>query len=263
MYLITAGSSQHRPRAIMTLLAIALWGFCAVPAWADDLVVSAAASLSNAFGEIGKTYEAQHPGTHVVLNFGASDVLLKQIEQGAPADVFASADEVTMDRAASSGRIDKQTRKDFAANSLVLVVPVGSAAPAALADLNQPSYKRIAIGNPDSVPAGRYAKEALVQAGLWDTLQAKLVDAQNVRQALDYVARGEAEAGFVYATDAATQAQKVHVAMRVPTATPVRYPVAVIAASTQKSMAQDFVQFLFSASGQAVLAHYGFGTTPP
>ena len=233
------------------------------PACADDLIVSAAASLTNAFSEIAKTYEAQHVGTHVVLNFAASDVLLRQIEQGAPADVFASADEVTMDRAASDGRIDAATRRDFATNSLVLVAPIGGVAPAALGDLKQVSYKHIAIGNPDSVPAGRYAKQVLVDAGLWDALQPKLVDAQNVRQALDYVARGEAEAGFVYATDAATQAQKVHVALSVPTATPVRYPVAVVAGSAQERAARSFVEFLFSAQSQSQLARYGFSPAKP
>ncbi|MGH8122460.1 MAG: molybdate ABC transporter substrate-binding protein [Rudaea sp.] len=233
------------------------------PAHAGDLVVSAAASLTNAFGEIAKTYEAQHAGTHVVLNFAASDVLLKQIEQGAPADVFASADEVTMDRAASGGHIDLATRRDFAANALVLVAPIGSAAPLTLGDLKQERYKHIAIGNPDSVPAGRYAKRALVDAGLWDALQLKLVDAQNVRQALDYVARGEAEAGFVYATDAATQAQKVRIVLNVPTATPVRYPVAVVAGSAQERAARSFVELLFSAHSQAVLAHDGFSRLTP
>ncbi|HEY8010682.1 MAG TPA: molybdate ABC transporter substrate-binding protein [Rudaea sp.] len=233
------------------------------PACADDLTVSAAASLTNAFGEIAKAYETQHAGTHVVLNFAASDVLLKQIEQGAPADVFASADEVTMDRAAGSGRVDASTRRDFATNSLVLVAPISGIAPAALGDLKQERYKRVAIGNPDSVPAGRYAKQVLVDAGLWDTLQPKLVDAQNVRQALDYVARGEAEAGFVYATDAATQAQKVRVALNVPTATPVRYPVAVVAGSVQERAARSFVEFLFSAQSQSVLARYGFSPAQP
>ncbi len=245
------------------LLALTLLAASARPACAEDLVVSAAASLTNAFGEIAKAYEAQRAGVHVVLNFAASDVLLKQIGQGAPADVFASADEATMDHAASGGRIDAATRRDFATNALVLVTPIGGAAPAALDVLKRDSYRHIAIGNPDSVPAGRYAKQALVEAGLWDALQPKLVDAQNVRQALDYVARGEAEAGFVYATDAATQAQKVHVALRVPTTTPVRYPVAVVAASTQASTARSFVAFLLAAPSQAVLARYGFAPATP
>jgi molybdate transport system substrate-binding protein len=234
-----------------------------MPAHAAELIVSAAASLSNAFGEISEAYESAHPDTHITLNFAASDVLLKQVEQGAPADVFASADEATMDRAARSNRIDAGSRMDFAANSLVLIVPIRGTAPAALADLNKETYQRIAIGNPDSVPAGRYAKQALVDAKLWDGLHPRLVQAQNVRQALDYVARGETDAGFVYATDAATQADKVHVALTVPTATPVRYPAAAVGSCAQKPVACDFVRYLRSARSQSVLAHYGFSPATP
>lgn len=230
---------------------------------ADELTVSAAASLTNAFTDIAKRYEARHPGTRVDLNFGASDILLKQIEQGAPTDVFASADEATMDRAASAGRIDAASRTDFAANALVLIVPDRGAAPARLDDLAQTTYHRIAIGNPDSVPAGRYAKQALAAAKLWEALQPKLVQAQNVRQALDYVARGEAEAGFVYATDAAAQAQKVKVALTVATATPVRYPVAAVASCRQKPAACEFVQFLLGPESRATLSHYGFNAPAP
>ncbi|MFT3791597.1 MAG: molybdate ABC transporter substrate-binding protein [Rudaea sp.] len=236
---------------------------CTTGARADDLTVSAAASLTNAFTDIAKAYEAQHAGTHVNLNFAASDVLLKQIEQGAPADVFASADEATMDRAASAGRIDAASRRDFAANSLALIVPADGRSPAALGDLAHDEYKRIAIGNPDSVPAGRYAKQALVKAKLWDTLQPRLVQAQNVRQALDYVARGEAEAGFVYATDAASQATKVKVALSVPTATPVRYPAAAVGSCKQKPAACDFVRFLSDPQSRATLAKYGFSAATP
>jgi molybdate transport system substrate-binding protein len=236
-----------------------LLGACvAQSAPAADIVVSAAASLSNSFGDLGKAYEARHPGDHVVLNFAASDVLLKQIEQGAPADVFASADEVTMDRAAQSKLVDASTRKDFAANTLVLITGNGVTAPASLNDLSKSAYPHIAIGNPDSVPAGRYAKEALTSAKLWDTLQAQIVPTQNVRQALDYVARGEAQAGFVYATDAETQKEKVRVAMTVPTATPVRYPIAVTAKSTHAEQAHSFADFILSPEGQSVLRHYGF-----
>ncbi len=235
-----------------------------VDARAEDLTVSAAASLTNAFTDIAKAYEAQHPGSRVNLNFAASDVLLKQIEQGAPADVFASADEATMDRAASTGRIDGASRKDFAFNTLVLIVPARSAtAPNALGELVQEAYKRIAIGNPDSVPAGRYAKQALSDAKLWDGLQSKLVQAQNVRQALDYVARGETEAGFVYATDAASQAGKVKIALTVPTATPVRYPVAAVGSCKQKPSACEFVQFLLGPQSRATLSRYGFSAPIP
>jgi len=249
---------SRRTAPLAGALIFAAAAIAADNARADDLTVSAAASLTNAFTDIAKTYEAKHPGTHVNLNFGASDVLLKQIEQGAPADVFASADEATMDRAASTGRVDAASRKDFAANTLVLIVPGNGAAIAQLSDLTQPTYRRIAVGNPDSVPAGRYTKQALTEAKLWDALQPKLVQAQNVRQALDYVARGEAEAGFVYATDATSQAQKVKVALTVPTATPVRYPVAAIGSCKQKPAACEFVQFLLGPESRATLSHYGF-----
>lgn len=238
---------------------VVLGALAAHSAFAADIVVSAAASLSNSFADLGKTYEAKHPGYRVVLNFAASDVLLKQIEQGAPADVFASADEITMDRAAQSELIDPSTRKDFASNTLVLIVGNGVKAPASLQDLAGSGYTHIAIGNPDSVPGGRYAKEALDTAKLWDKLQTQIIPTQNVRQALDYVARGEAQAGFVYATDAETQKGKVHVAMIISTSTPVRYPISVIAASAHPELARGFADFIVSAEGQAVLKRYGFG----
>jgi molybdate transport system substrate-binding protein len=254
-------SDLKRSIRFLRASAWSLAGLCSLaaqPALADDLTVSAAASLSNAFGDIAKLYEADHPATHVVLNFAASDVLLKQIEQGAPSDVFASADEATMDRASGMGKIDKSSRKDIVSNALVLIVPASGVSPGALGDLQREIYKHIAIGNPDSVPAGRYAKQALTDAKLWDALQPKLVQAQNVRQALDYVARGEADAGFVYATDAITQIAKVQVALTIPTATPVRYPAAATAACATKPNACEFVAFLLSAPSQAVFARYGF-----
>ena len=245
---------------------IAMTVFCAMAcaqAHADDLVVCAAASLTQAFTDIAHAYETQHAGSHVRLNFGASDVLLAQIEQGAPADVFASADEVTMDRAAAMGHIDPSSRRDIAGNTLVLIVPVAGSVPSKLADLSHANYTRVAIGNPDTVPAGRYAQQALSAAQLWRALQPKLVQTQNVRQALDYVARGEVEAGFVYATDAAMQAQKVKVALNVPTATPVRYPAAAVADCKTRPAACDFVRYLSSAPSRATLARYGFTPITP
>ena len=254
-------STFHR-LLVGTLLA-AFLSFAPHPAHADDLTVSAAASLTNAFNDIGKDFEAAHPDTHVVFNFAASDVLLKQIEQGAPADVFASADEVTMDRAVAMDHVEAKSRRDFAANTLVLIVPAGSAAPGALADLKADRFRHIAIGNPDSVPAGRYARTALIEAGLWNALQPSLVQAQNVRQALDYVARSEADAGFVYATDAATQASKVAVALTIPTSTPVRYPIAAVKPSQHAALAREFVDFMLSPQSQTTLRKYGFSPIKP
>jgi molybdate transport system substrate-binding protein len=250
-----------RPLVAGALLAVL--SFAPRASHADDLTVSAAASLTNAFNDIGKDFEAAHPDTHVVFNFAASDVLLKQIQQGAPADVFASADEVTMDRALAMDQIEAKSRQDFAANTLVLIVPAGGAAPGALAELKADRFKHIAIGNPASVPAGRYARTALTEAGLWDALQPRLVEAQNVRQALDYVARTEADAGFVYATDAATQASKVIVALTIPTSTPVRYPIAAVKASPHVALAREFVAFTLSPQSQATLHKYGFTSIKP
>lgn len=240
-------------------LAVSLTLALAAPvAGAQALLVSAAASLTNAFREAGKAFEALHPGSKVTFNFAASDILVTQIANGAPADVFASADQEAMNRGLAARAIVPATRRDFASNALVLVVPTGSARPAALADLTQPQFRKIALGSPQTVPAGRYAKKALDAGTLWATLEARLVFAQNVRQVLDYVARGEAEAGFVYATDAAIMADKVAVAFDVPTSTPVRYPIAVVFASKQQALATSFVDFIAGARGQEILRTYGF-----
>lgn len=229
-------------------------------ALADDLVVSAAASLTNAFQAMGKAYEAKHPGTHVVLNFAASDVLLRQIANGAPADVFASADEEAMDKAVKAKAVEAATREDFASNALVLIVPKdGGGAIGKADDLKAGSVRRVAYGDPASVPAGRYTRAALEKLGLWEAVSAKGVLAQNVRQGLDYVARGEVDAGFVFATDAAVAKDKVTVAATVPTPTPIRYPIAVVAGSKQAGEAKAFQAFVRSPEGASILRGFGFG----
>lgn len=242
------------------LLALACLSTLALAAHAADLTVSAAASLTNAFKELGPRFEHSHPDTQVLFNFAASDALLAQIAKGAPADVFASADQEAMDKAAAQQAIVPGTRRDFASNSLVMITPADSALGLnSPADLRRPEVQRIAVGNPASVPVGRYTRGALEAAGLWTGLEPKLVLAQSVRQALDYVARGEAEAGFVYATDAALMRDKVKIAVTVPTQTPVTYPVAVVAGSSQPAAARAFLEFLATPQAQSVLARYGFG----
>jgi len=225
---------------------------------AQELVVSAASSLTNAFRDIGKAFEVAHPGATVVFNFAASDVLLTQIAKGAPADIFASADQEAMNRAEREQLLQPSTRRDFAANQLVLIVPKGAPQVGALAVLATSRFRRIAAGSPQTVPAGRYAKEALEAAGLWVTLSPRLVFTQNVRQALDYVARDEADAGFVYATDAAIMPDAVRIALDVVTATPVRYPTAVVATTRHAALATAFVAFVAAAPGQDILARNGF-----
>lgn len=240
-------------RLILTLSLLTL----AASASATDLVVSAAASLTNAFQEMKPVFEKAHPGTTLVFNFAASGALLKQIEQGAPVDVFASADQETMDKAAPL--LDPSSRVDFIGNALVLVVPSESAlAIKTPQDLRGDSVKLVAIGNPESVPVGRYAKASLAKDGLYEDLTPKFVLAESVRQALDYVARGEVQAGFVFASDAALRADKVTIAAQIAGHKPVVYPIAVIKASTNKDKAQAFVKLVQSAEGQAVLNKYGF-----
>jgi molybdate transport system substrate-binding protein len=230
------------------------------PTSAAELTVSAAASLTNAFREIGAAFESSHPGHKVHFNFAASGALLQQIAKGAPVDVFASADQETMDQAQAQALVQATARRNFVANTLVVVVPMGAKAePKALADLAQPAWQRIAIGLPASVPVGRYTQGVLQAARLWTTIEPKVIGAQNVRQALDYVARGEVDAGFVYATDAALMPDKVKVALTVPTATPILYPAAPVAASPNKALAQAFVDHLLSPGAQAVFARHGFG----
>lgn len=230
-------------------------------AFASDakITVSAAASLTNAFRDVAAAFEKGHPGTRVLLNFAASGALLQQIARGAPVDVFASADQETMNEADRQRLVKANSRVDFARNSLVVIVPREAASvPAALADLTGPAYARIAAGSPASVPVGRYTKHALEKARLWSAVAPKLIGSQSVRQVLDYVARGEVDAGFVYATDAALMPDKVKVAFAVPTTQPVLYPVAVISASTAGNAAQAFVSFVASPEGGAILARYGF-----
>lgn len=246
------------------LLALACGLLLACHAAAADLTVSAAASLTNAFKELGPLFEAKSPGNKVLFNFGSSGALMQQIVKGAPADVFASADQETMDQAQAQGAVKADQRRDFVSNKLVVIVPADSAnAPKALADLAQLAFKRIAIGLPDSVPVGRYTKSVLDKAGLWTQIEPKMIGAQNVRQALDYVARGEVDAGFVYSTDAALMPDKVKVALDVPTDKPILYPVAPVASSSNAALAKQFVAFLSSPEAQTVLAKYGFGAPLP
>jgi molybdate transport system substrate-binding protein len=249
-----------RSRSAVARCAFALVAAACVAGHAADLTVSAAASLSNAFRELGPVFEGQNAGTKVVFNFAASDALLAQIAKGAPADVFAAADQESMDRADAQKLLASGSRRNFASNSLVLIVPAdGALILASLADLQKSEVKRVTLGTPSGVPAGRYAKGALDAAKLWAAVEPKAVYAQNVRQSLDYVARGEVEAGFVYATDAATRMDKVRVAFTVPTGTTISYPAAAIAGSPNSDPARRFVDFLITPAAQTVLARHGFG----
>ena len=242
-------------RLVFAVLALCL----SAQSLAADLTVSAASSLTESFRDIVAAYEQAYPGSHVDLNFAASGVLLQQIARGAPVDVFASADEPTMDKAVARTLVDPATRTVFAANQLwVVVPPTARTQPTTLSALATSSVARVAIGNPDSVPVGRYAQGSLEKAGLWPAVQVKAIMTQNVRQSLDYVARGEVDAGFVYATDAQAMPGRVKRAFQVPVAGGITYPMAVVSASTRKDDARRFLAFVKSAAGQAILRRHGF-----
>lgn len=224
-----------------------------------EITVSAASSLREAFIEIGRAFEAAQPRHRVLFNFGASGQLLQQLAQGAPVDVFASADQDTMDKAQRQGLVHAPSRADFARNQLVLVAPAGASVHLSrLVELSRPEVLRVAMGNPDSVPAGRYAREVLETARLWADLQPRIVNAQNVRQVLDYVSRDEVDAGFVYATDAALAGNRVRVVERLATAAPILYPIAVTTGTAQAETAGAFARFVRGEAGQAILARFGF-----
>ena len=250
---------KHPLKTAMAALAALVLSATATMALAADLTVSAAASLTNAFKDIAQSYEAQNPGTKVLLNFAASGALLQQMAKGAPVDVFASADQETMDRAEKEGLVKASDRKDFVRNTLVLIVPTDARTmPANLGELTQAGITRVAIANPASVPVGRYSQTALEAANLWTALQAKAINTQNVRQSLDYVARGEVDAGFVYATDAAIMKDKVKVAFEVPLQTTILYPIAKTVASTKAAEATSFINYLATPAAQDILGKYGF-----
>jgi molybdate transport system substrate-binding protein len=226
----------------------------------ENLTVSAAVSLKDAFNEIGGLYKSK-TGKTVSFNFGASGALQKQIETGAPVDVFASAGAQQMDELAKKGLIDPETRRDFARNTLVLIVPKDSKLNlTAFSDLNKPEVQKIAVGNPKTVPAGQYTEQVFDKTDLKANLQSKLILAEDVRQVLDYVIRGEVDAGIVYGSDALIAGEKVHIAVRAPedTHAPILYPLALIKDSKQKQPAQEFINLVLSPEGQAILKKYGF-----
>jgi molybdate transport system substrate-binding protein len=250
----------RRVAALVLLLA------AASAAQAQEVTLSVAISMKEVTEELGRRFTAARPGVTLRYNFGSSGDLQKQIEAGAPIDLFVSAAQRQMDELEKKGLIGSATRRVFARNALTVVKPADSKTDIAKpADLLDPRVTKIVIGNPRTVPAGQYAEESLKAVGLWDKLHPKLVFAENVRQALDYVARGEVDAGFVYATDAATRRQQVKEAFRPAEDSyrPVLYPVAVVAGAKQAAIAQAFLELLTSGDGQAVFARFGFLPPPP
>lgn len=225
-----------------------------------ELTISAAASMTDALMEIQKTYESKNQNIKLNFNFGASGALQQQIEQGAPADLFLSASVKNMTALVEKQLIDANRQANLLNNELVVVVPVDGKTPIEnIADLTKPEVKNVAIGIPESVPAGNYAKEALTNAKLWDGLQVKSVQAKDVRQVLQYVETGNADAGFVYKTDALTS-DKVKVAFAVDPNTydTIQYPIGIIKATKNNKEAENFYTYLQSQEALDVFTKYGF-----
>ena len=233
------------------------------PAWSqEDITVFAASSLQNALEDVARQYQ-QKAGRNVRFSFAASSALARQIEQGAPAAIFFSADEQWMDYLAQRKLIAPDTRKALLGNRLVLVVPSPSRVTVDL----KPGFDMKALlgadgrwvtGDPAGVPVGRYAQEALTKLGVWDFAQTRMVRAENVRVALAFVERAEAVAGVVYETDAAIS-PKVRVAGVFPadSYTPVSYPAAIVAGK-DSAEARSFLRFLESPEANATFRKYGF-----
>jgi molybdate transport system substrate-binding protein len=243
----------------MKLLSVFLSLILALSAQAAQLTVHAAASLTDAMKEISAAYEKQS-GDQLRLNFDASSILARQIEEGAPADIFLSADEAKMDQLEKAGRLAPGTRKTLLSNTLVIVVPAESALSfRSAADLSRPQIKKIALAQPGSVPAGIYAKEYLTAQGLWDKIEPKVIPTQNVRAALAAVESGNVEAGIVYKTDALIS-KKVKVACEIPASEgpKISYPVAALAGSGDLVAAKKFLAYLESEPALAVFRKFGF-----
>lgn len=226
---------------------------------AVELTVHAAASLTDAMKEIGAAYEKES-GDKVQFNFGASNMLARQIEEGAPADVFFSADEAKMDALERKDLLLPGTRRGLLSNSLVIVVAADSGGwPKSASDLTKPEYKKLALAEPRSVPAGIYAREYLEKLGLWEAVKERIVPTENVRAALAAVESGNVDAGIVYKTDALIS-KKVKVAVEISgaEAPKISYPVAVVKSSKEPERAKKFADYLAGPAARAVFEKFGF-----
>ncbi|MGG0719784.1 molybdate ABC transporter substrate-binding protein [Robertmurraya massiliosenegalensis] len=230
------------------------------PIESTEILISTAASLTDAMSEIEKAFEDTYSNIDVSFNFGSSGTLAQQIQQGAPADAFLSADQKWMDTLEEENLILPDTRVDFTGNKLVLIsqkdndIEISS-----FEDLNSAEIGELAIGNPESVPAGTYAKEALTTIGKWEELEKQFILAKDVRQVLTYVESGNTDLGIVYSSDAFISEQvKIIAEASSDWHTPVIYPAAVTAESENADSAKLFIDFLQTDEAQAILNEFGF-----
>jgi len=242
-------------RLFLLLCCLAL----ASTAMAANIRVSAASSLTDALHDIARIYERDTHDT-ILFDFGASSTLARQIAEGAPSDVFFSADELKMDQLQQRGYIVKASRRSILSNTLVIIVPSDSNLKIkGAADLADNAISNIAVAEPQSVPAGIYAKEYLRAQRVWDRIKDKIIPTENVRAALAAVESGNVQTGIVYRTDALVS-RAVRIVFEVPASEgpKISYPVAIVGDSKQKAAAQKFIDFLLSPPAQEVFRKYGF-----
>lgn len=224
-----------------------------------ELLISAAASLTDCMDELKAAYMQEHPQVTIKANYGSSGALQQQIEQGAPVDIFFSAGQAQMTALEDKGFMSTGTVRDLLENKLVLIIPVGGVNLASFQDLAAAEIVRIAVGDPKSVPAGQYAEEAFRTLGLSDAIKGKLIYAKDVREVLTWVETGNVQAGLVYETDAKIS-KKVVISAVAPVGSHKRviYPVGVLKESKYQDEAKACVDYFFTDEAKAVFAKYGF-----
>lgn len=226
-----------------------------------ELILSAAVSMQDVLQEIKQLYLAKYPQASITFNFGSSGSLQHQIEQGAPIDIFISAAPQQMNNLAKKELLLNETRQDLVKNQMVLVTPQNNQSINNFQDLASKSTKQIALGEPSSVPAGKYAQEILTNLNLIDGIMPKVVYGKNVRQVLNYVATENIEAGIVYRTDTTTTKKvKVVAIASEEFHSPAIYPIAVIKDSNHPKAARQLLEFLFTIEAQKIFKKYGFAT---
>jgi molybdate transport system substrate-binding protein len=238
---------------------LALYGLllCNVPARADEVTVSAAASLKDVLTRLRADYSKVRPGTGIRFNFGSSGTLQRQIEAGAPVDIFISAADKNMNALVATDEVDASSRRLLARGELVLIAPRGSKLKS-IVELRQAKVRTLALGGP-GVPAGDYARQTLKALRLSETVSDKIVLGKDVRSVLTLVAAGNADAGFVYRTDALTSKQVRIVAVAPPKShSPVRYPMAIVTGAPNRAGANRFRDYLVNPAAKRVLKQFGF-----
>ena len=258
---VLCGLAFRFVRALSLLIIIApLFVSCSKAAKKTELTILAAASLTDVCADLKAEWQKQNPGTELLFSFGGSGALQAQIEAGAPCDVFISAAKKQMDALVQQNLMESGSVANLLQNEVVLILPKNSAKKiSSFEELASPAVQLVAVGEPQSVPVGQYAKAVCNSLGIWDAVSAKANFASDVRTALSWVEEEACDCGIVYATDAASS-QKVRVAAAAPKGScpPVIYPAGIVAASGQKEAARAFVKFLHSEKAKAIFVKAGF-----